>query len=295
MVFCCGSPSKLIHLPGQLLDLSSASLSSHVPPLTPRLCNPAISIYFNIPKHAMSFHASGLVSGLLPLPGMPTSQPLSTWRAPMNPRRLNSTLPSSVSLVTTPYSPRAKHHRTNHSSLDLPLQQTICIQHPFTPSQPHLLLQPLLQHVVPGPLQPALCSLILTAPLLSPQCSPLASWPRPSLTPTLEHPQKPDGHAHGPTGRNAKELTPLGPLTGKVSPFIPCADSSDSYFIKLLRSSSRLNTNGLSSSQLQRHPQVLVFLSSPVSLPWSLPYYCFLESFPNKLPTYMYLSRVPSN
>ena len=55
-----------------------------------------------------------------------------------------------------------------------------------------------------------------------PACLPLTSWPRPSLMPRLEHPQKPTGHTHGPIRWHAGEVTPQRLLTDKVSPLSMC-------------------------------------------------------------------------
>lgn len=78
------------------------------------------------------------------------------------------------------------------------------------------------------------------------------------------------------------EETPLGPLMGKISPFV----------IKLLRSSRKPNTNGLSSGQLQTILPCC-FSLPPCFTPPLPPYHCSLESFPNKVPLCMCLLWAP--
>lgn len=247
--FYCGSPSKLIHLPSQLLDLTPAYLFSHIPPPPPQVLQSSHIHLLQIPQ--MCYVPSCLWAC--------AQVALSTWNTyspahfhlevPVSPRRFSSTLPSSVSLRPSPS--QLNFHRINRFSLDIPQLLFISVLS---------LTQPLPQQLVPGPLQPALHTCDTTAPLLSPRCLPLTSWPKPSLMPRLEHPQKPNGHTHGPTQRHAGNVTPLGPLMDKVSPFVPCADSSDSHLLKLLRSSSGLTTGRLGSGRLQKHPMYCSFL-----------------------------------
>lgn len=180
--------------------------------------------------------------------------------------RLNSILPFSVSLVTTPIPSQPSFHRINHSSLNLTMLAS------NTSSQCPVLLQPLMQ-LVPAHINQPHAGMIWW-PL---SYLPLTCWPSPSLNI--------DWNSHGhPVDicLGQQEETPLGPFMDEIPPFVK----------KLLRSSNKRSTNGLSSGQLQTIFPYCFSLPPCFTPPVSL-YYCSLESFPNKVPLCMCLSWAP--
>ena len=213
VVFYYSSPSKLIYLPSQLLDLTPACLSSHLLPSTPQALQ---SSHVHLLQILQMCYVRSCFWGCAQIA-------LSTWNIhspahfPLGDQWVLEDSAQSPFFCFPHHCTVLPPSQTSTESTTPPQMYLI-----YCLSRSGLLLQPLPAATSPRPHFNQLHMRVTWQHLSSARCLPLTSWPRPSLMPRLEHPQKPTGHTHGPIRWHAGEITLHRLLTDKVSPLSLC-------------------------------------------------------------------------